>query len=175
MSKVGPTTRKVTKEKDDKKGIEAAFKAADDAMKKGDINAYAALADFPITMITDDSAGNATVSPADHDAFVKMMGPAMNMPKDMKMSAKHNISLLSDNLAVVVDENTMTMGKVKATWKSEEVMVQKDGKWLFKTMTEAGWGDLMKAGAAEAAPAAPAAAPAAAKPAAAPAPAPAKK
>src|SRR3954471_13404896 len=44
MTKVGPMSRKVTKE--DKKGVDELYKSVEDAMKKGDINAFADLADF---------------------------------------------------------------------------------------------------------------------------------
>ena len=36
----------------------------------------------------------------------------------------------------------MSMGKVKGKWKSMSVLTLKDGKWKFKEMSEAGWGDM---------------------------------
>src|SRR5829696_4600227 len=54
-SKVGPMSRKVTKE--DKKGIDELYKAAEDSMKKGDVTAFADLVDFPAIMLSDDSKG----------------------------------------------------------------------------------------------------------------------
>ena len=43
MTKMGPMSRKVTKE--DKKGVDELYKAIEDGMKKGDVNAMADLVD----------------------------------------------------------------------------------------------------------------------------------
>jgi hypothetical protein len=50
--------------------------------------------------------------------------------------------VLTDSLAQVVSEYSMTMGGHKMSWKSSELLVRKNGKWLIKTMTEGGWGDM---------------------------------
>jgi hypothetical protein len=175
MSKVGPMSRPVTKQ--DKKGIDELYKAFEDAMKKGDINAAADLVDFPIVMLTDDSKGVAKVQNTTREQWIAIFAPfVQNMPKDMKMSTKHTPTFLSDTLAVSVEQNGMQMGKMKGKWNAMSVLTQVDGKWKFKQMAEAGWGDMAPpTPAAAAAPAAakPVAAAAPVKPAAAPAGAPA--
>src|SRR6266545_6402745 len=50
---------KVKSEQADKKEILALFKSMEMAEKKGDLNAAAALVDFPVLMVTDDSKGQA--------------------------------------------------------------------------------------------------------------------
>ena len=37
----------------------------------------------------------------------------------------------------------MAMGKQKSEWKSHSLVVNKDGKWMFKEMVEGGWGGNM--------------------------------
>jgi hypothetical protein len=135
---------KVTKE--DKKGVDDMYKAMEENMKKGDVEASAAMIDFPVLMVTDSSAGATMADMYDRAKWVATMKPAMeNMPKDAKWTNKHKAEFLSDNLASVIEEHTMTMGKVKSTWKSHSLLVKKDGKWMQKSMTEGGWGDMMGA------------------------------
>lgn len=141
MSKMGPMSRKVTKE--DKKGVEALYKAVEESMKKGDVNAFADLVDFPAIMLSDDSKGETKHFLTTREQFVTMMKPMFeNMPKDMKVKHKQTPHFLSDDLAVSIEETDMTMGKIKGKWKSMSVLTLKDGKWKFKEMAEAGWGDM---------------------------------
>jgi hypothetical protein len=143
MSKVGPMSRPVTKEKEDKKGVDDLYKAMEDAWKKGDVAALAENVDFPVIMLSDDSAGKAVHFAATRDQWIDMMkGFVANMPKDVKMTNKHTAHFLSDDLGVVVEETSMAMGKVKGKWKGFSVVTNKDGKWKVKEMSEAGWGDM---------------------------------
>jgi uncharacterized protein (TIGR02246 family) len=151
MTKMGPMSRKVTKE--DKKGVDAVYAAMEASMKKADVNAFADLMDFPVMMVTDDSKGVESHSEVNREQFVQMMTPFMKEPpKGMTETHKHNARFLSDTLAMVDEDTSMTMGKTKGAWKSESMLVMKDGKWKVKAMVEAGWGD-MKPPAAAAAPA----------------------
>jgi hypothetical protein len=141
MTKVGPLSRKVTKE--DKKGVADLYKAVEDSMKKGDINAFADLADFPVLMLSDDSKGQVQHFAATREQFIELMKPMMtHSPAEMKnMKHKHTAHFLSDDLAVTIEEATLT-GKVKGTWKSMAVLTLKDGKWKFKELAEEGCGDM---------------------------------
>jgi hypothetical protein len=85
------------------------------------------------------------------------------MPKDMKMASKHAPTFLSDTLAVSVEQNSMQMGKMKGKWAAMSVLTLVDGKWKFKEMAEAGWGDMPAPGATKPAAGAPTTKPAAAK------------
>ena len=153
MSKMGPMSRPVTKE--DKKGIDALYKAFEDAMKAGDVNAAAALVDFPVIMLSDDSKGVAKSFNASREQWVGIFTPfATNKPKDLKMSGKHTPTFLSDTLAVSIEQNSMSAGKMKGKWNAMAVVTVVDGKWKFKQMAEAGWGDMPAAAPAAAAKAA---------------------
>jgi uncharacterized protein (TIGR02246 family) len=140
-SKVGPLSRKVTKE--DKKGVADLYKAAQEAMKKGDVNAFADLVDFPAIMLSDDSKGQVQSFNATREQLVEMMKPMFaGMPKDVTMKSKQTAHFLSDGLAVAIEENEMSGGKMKGKWKGMSVLTLKDGRWKFKQMAEAGWGDM---------------------------------
>jgi hypothetical protein len=142
---MGPMSRMVTKE--DKKGVDEMYKAMDAAWKARDINAAAALIDFPVFMATDNAKGEYMGGEWDKATWIAEMSKAMaGMPPDdagMKMTMKRTPHFLSDTLAVVVEETDMKMGKMKAKWKGYSVITKKGDKWMVKQMSEAGWGDVM--------------------------------
>jgi hypothetical protein len=141
MSKVGPLSRPVTKQ--DKKGIDDLYKAFEAAMMKGDVAAAADLCDFPIIMMSDTSTGGVKAFNASREKWTGIFSPMVtNRPKDLKMSGKHTPTFLSDTLAVTIEQNSMSAGKVKGKWNAMAVLVNVDGKWKFKQMAEAGWGDM---------------------------------
>jgi ketosteroid isomerase-like protein len=141
MSKMGPMSRPVTKQ--DKKGIDDTYKAFEDAMMKGDVNAAADLVDFPVIMMSDDSKGAVKSFNASREQWTAIFAPfATNRPKDMKMTNKHTPTFLSDTLAVSIEQTSMSAGKMKGKWNAMAVLAQVDGKWKFKQMAEAGWGDM---------------------------------
>ena len=172
--------KKVTKK--DTKGVDALYKSAEEAWKKGDLAAAEALHDFPVFMLTDNAAGATMGGEWSKEQWNQMMKPAFEgMSKDTKLTRKWKPTFVTDSIAFVEETNTMTPPKGKAeTWTTASIIVLKDGKWMFKAGAEGGWGDMpMPEKKAEAAPA-PAAQPgtktADAKPAAAqPAAQPAKK
>lgn len=140
MTKVGPMSRKVTKE--DKKGVSDTYKAWDEGWKKGDANALAELIEFPLIMMSDNSKGEEKHFEASREQFLAMAAGFANMPKDVKMTAKHSPTFISDSLVVSVNNDSMSMGKVKGSWHSFDVLTLKDGKWKFRQICEAGWGDM---------------------------------
>jgi ketosteroid isomerase-like protein len=141
MTKMGPLSRKVTRE--DKKGIDALYKATEDAWKKGDVNALADMVDFPVIMLSDDSKGEVKHFAATREQWMGMMQQfVQGMPKDAQMKHKQTAYFLSDDLAVAIEDHSMSMGKVKGSWKAMSVLTLRDGKWKFKEMAEAGWGDM---------------------------------
>jgi hypothetical protein len=151
MSKMGPLSRPVTKQ--DKKGIDDLYKAFEAAMMKGDVAAAADLVDFPVIMMSDDSKGVVKSFNASREQWVGIFTPfATNRPKDMKMSSKHTPTFLSDTLAVSIEQTSMSAGKMKGKYNAMAVVAVVDGKWKFKQMAEAGWGDMPSAPAAAAAP-----------------------
>ena len=144
--------RKVTKGAQDKKEIAALFRAMDEAGKKGDLEAAAALVDFPVLMVTDDSKGQAMGEAWTREQWVEVMKPFYEKPmKDMKVTHKPTVFLLSDSIASVNDVVTMTHGKKTMTARDSMILVRRDGKWKLKTMAESGWGDMMGQGAPQSA------------------------
>jgi hypothetical protein len=153
MSKMGPWSRKPADEGAVKKEVAAFFKAQDENEKKMDMNAMLDAIDFPVTMMTDDSKGVPKVEAWSRDQYEAMMkGMMAGMPKDMKVTHNPTVTVLSDSLVNVTDNFTMSMGKVKMSGRNLSVLVKRDGKWKWKVMGEAGWGDMPSPAAAPAAP-----------------------
>jgi len=131
--------------KKDTKGIEALYKQMDELAKKGDLEAMAALYDFPAYMMTDNSAGVVSADEWTKDKWMAVMKPAFeSMPKDVKHTVKPKPTFVSNSIAFVEEQNSKTVGKGKPeTWTSEAIVILKDGKWMFKGGAEGGWGDMM--------------------------------
>lgn len=143
MTKVGPMARKPTNEKQTKKEIQAFFKKVEELHKSGDMDAMFATVDFPVYMMTDDLKGVPEAKEYSREEYVAMMKPMYeNMPKDMKVTHKQTIFVLSDSLANVTDDFTMTMGKQKITGRNVTMLVKRDGQWKWKVMAEPGWGGM---------------------------------
>ncbi len=161
FTKMGPAARKPTNEKAVKKEIDEWFKKGDEIEAKHDMEGMVGRVDFPVYMATDDLKGMPEAKEYTKDAYIAMMKPFYeNMPKDSKTTHKPAVTVLSDSLAVVLDEFTMTMGKAKMSGKNSGLLVKKDGTWKWKSMVEAGWGGMDMAQASAAAPATKTAAPA---------------
>ncbi len=139
----GWVPRKVTKAEQDKKEITALFKAMENAAKAGNLEAAAALVDFPVLMVTDDSKGQASAEPWDREKWTEVMAPFYKPMPDMKVTHKPTIFLVTDSIASVGDESTMKMGAKTVTTRSTTLLIRRDGKWLVKSMAEGGWGDMM--------------------------------
>jgi uncharacterized protein (TIGR02246 family) len=141
----GWVPRKVAKEAADKKQIMALFKAMEEAGQKGDLEAAAALVDFPVLMVTDDSKGEAMSGAWTKEQWMQVMAPFYKKPmSDFKVTHKPIIFMVTDSLASVDDQQTMTMQGKKVATRTTTLLVRRGGKWLVKSMVEGGWGDSMK-------------------------------
>lgn len=142
MSTMGPWTRKAKNEAALKKEIADFLRLEDALMAKGDMEAMFARVHFPVFMATDNAQGAIEARTYSRDEYIAMMKPFFeNAPKDMKTLHKPTITLLSDSLAVVVDEFTMVQGKMRFGGKNMSLLAKIDGQWKFKSMVEAGWGN----------------------------------
>src|SRR6266545_5095761 len=138
---------KVTNASKDKQEIQTLLHGMDAASRTGDLDAAVALVDFPVMMMTDDSKGEAKGEPWSREQWTQVMKPFYDKPmKDVKITHKPTIFLLSDSLASVDDVCTMTMGGKTMTTRNSMFVIRKDGKWFVKAMAEGGWGDMVAAG-----------------------------
>jgi len=135
---------KVKNEAKDRQEIQALLRAMDAAAAAGDLAAAAALVDFPVTMLTDDSKGQAMGVAWSREQWIEVMKPFYEKPmKGMKVTHRPTVFLVSDSLASVDDVVTMTHGGKATTSRNSMFLVRRDGKWRAKMMAEGGWGDMM--------------------------------
>ena len=135
---------KVTNAAKDKQEIQALLHTMEAAGKSGDLDAAAALVDFPVTMLTDNSKGDGMGEAWSREQWTQVMKPFYDKPmKDVKVTHKPQIFLLSDSLASVDDVCTMTTGAKTVTTHNSSFVIRRDGKWRVKAMAEGGWGDTM--------------------------------
>jgi hypothetical protein len=148
LSKMGPGARKPTNEKQTRKEVEEFFKKQEEYGRTGNFEAMVASTDFPLYMATDDLKGVPEAREFSREEYVAMMRPFYeNMPKDLKMTHKPTVTVLSDSLVIVTDDFTMTLGKQKVTGKNATLLVKRDGQWKWKSMIEAGYGGMSPPGA----------------------------
>ena len=142
MTQMGPWTRMPANEAKLRKEVEAFFKEEDAIMKRGDFDAALARIDFPIFMATDNRKGIPEAETYDRQTYTEMMRPMFQQtPKDMKVTHKPNITVLSDSLATFTDDFTVTTGGKKMSGRNAGLLVKRDGEWKWKAFYEAGWGD----------------------------------
>jgi uncharacterized protein (TIGR02246 family) len=139
----GWTPKKAMKEGQDRKEIAALIRAMDAAGRKGDLAAAAALVDFPVLMVTDDSKGEGSAVEWSREQWTQVMEPFYKQPMTGKVTHKPIIFLASDSLATLNDTVTLVMGKKAMTSRNTTLLIRKNGKWLVKSMMEGGWGDMM--------------------------------
>lgn len=137
--------KKITpaQEKQARQQIQAVFKKMEQAAQKGELDSAVALVDFPVLMLTDTKAGDAVGEPWEEEQWRKVMTPFYEKPmKDMRVTHNPKVFLVTEALASVDDDWTMTMGKTKTTGRSSSLLVRKGGEWKVKAMVEGGWGDM---------------------------------
>lgn len=133
---------KIAHEQQDRKEIQALMQRFDEAGTKGDIELALSQLDFPVLMVTDDAKGQAVADAWTREQWKERMAPAFSRPmKDAKITHKYTVFLLSDALANVTDEWSMTAAGKKRSARAASIVVRRDGKWLVKSMMEPGWGD----------------------------------
>ncbi|MBZ4422947.1 hypothetical protein [Myxococcus sp. RHSTA-1-4] len=147
MSKMGPWTRKPTNESKTRKEVEAFIKEEDAIMKRRDFQASLERVDFPIFMATDNSKGIPSAESYERQKYSEMMKPFFDqMPADMQVNHKLDITVLSDSMVSYTDTYTATMEGKKRNGRSAGLLVKREGQWKWKAFFEPGWGDEQPAG-----------------------------
>jgi hypothetical protein len=112
---------------------------------RGDVEAMADTAFFPITVVTNDSTGEGVTQQWDRGTFVRSMRAAMDGElSDLSMENRRRPTFLNRDLAVVVTDSTVTAAGQVQHLRYADVMVRSAGAWRFTSMIQAGWGDGLK-------------------------------
>ena len=122
------------------------FARYDAHVRRSDTDAMADMALFPLIVMTNDSAGECVTQEWDRETFVQAM--AMNTdgadPSDMEFVNEREPVFLNSDLAVVVTNSRVTMSGEEQHMRYVDIMAKRDGEWRFKSMIQAGWGDMLK-------------------------------
>jgi len=132
----------VKAEAKDRKELQALLRRMEAAGKKGDLEAGAALIDFPVLMITDDAKGEASGESWTRERWLEVMKPFYAKPMEGEMKQRPTFFLVTDSLATASVEWKMTAGGKTTSGRNALVLVRKGGEWKVKAMMEGGWGDL---------------------------------
>ena len=129
----------------DEADLLAWFAEYDALASRNDVEAMADTALFPITVITNDSAGNGVAQVWDRATFVQSMKAAMaGELADVTMENRRQPTFLYKDLAVVVTDSTVTIGDRVQHLRYADVMVKSAGSWKFASMIQGGWGDMLR-------------------------------
>lgn len=123
-------------------GLLAWFAEYDAHVVKGDVEAMADMALFPLVVMTNDSAGECVAQDWDRATFVQAMGMATGGAP--RLQNQRTPVFLGPDLAVVVTNTTVTTGDEVAHMRYVDIMAKTGGRWRFKSMVQAGWGDMMR-------------------------------
>ncbi|MFF5228955.1 hypothetical protein [Dactylosporangium sp. NPDC000521] len=120
------------------------FAAYDALAERGDVEGMADVALFPLTVTTNDSAGECVTQQWDRATFVQAMRAAVGEPRPRLDNQRQPVFLNAD-LAVVVTDSTVTTGEQVLHMRYVDVMAKTGGEWRFTSMIQAGWGDMLRA------------------------------
>ena len=136
----GPWARRVETNEKDKKEIEDFLSASDALRWASDLEGFMNKVDFPVYVMTDDQGGEILAKQYSKSAFEKAMRPFwVYTPKEWRFKRRPQITMLSLNMASVLDEPTVTAAGKNLSGKVALLLVKKQGTWKWKSMFEPGW------------------------------------
>ena len=124
----------------DTAGLLEWFGRYDELARRNDVEAMADTARFPLTVTTNDSAGECVTQQWDRGMFVR----AMDTSGAAALVNHREPVFLNRDLAVVVTNTTMTDKDQTHHMRYVDVMAKVGGGWRFTSMIQAGWGDMLK-------------------------------
>lgn len=118
---------------EDSESVLAWFAEWDALAVRKDVEGMADMALFPINAVTDGAAES-----WDRERFLRDMGATLG-DGDVKMESVRTPIFLNANLVFVVTDATITVGEYEQVVRYGDLLVKKDGRWLFQTMAQGGW------------------------------------
>lgn len=130
----------------DTKGLMDWFAKYQSHVIKNELDEMAAMAIFPLAVVTDDSDGNYVSQDWDVATFKQAMDLTSQGVDLATISIENNRNpiFLGENLAVVITDAITTIAGEAKQSRYVDIMVKQDGVWKYKSMIQAGWGDMLK-------------------------------
>lgn len=106
----------------------------------------AALAAFPLNVLTDDSTGTPWYGQWDREEYVRTMRQVRGDETggEVSFESVRTPFFLSGTLAVVFSRSTMTVDGHSHQLDYADVLVREKDGWRFQTMLQPGWGDMLR-------------------------------
>jgi hypothetical protein len=104
----------------------------------------AALIEFPLLVVSDDSRGEAVAITWTRERWLEAMGPISGPLPGVAVEHRPSVFLLSDAIAVVTDEQTVTRRGRSLPGRLSLVLLRTSAGWRVKSILEAGWGEMMR-------------------------------
>ncbi|MFD7653455.1 nuclear transport factor 2 family protein [Actinosynnema sp. NPDC059797] len=118
---------------EDVAGVLAWFEEWDALAVAKDVEAMAGMALFPVNAVTDGSA-----QAWDRERFLRDMEANLG-GGDVKMESVRTPHFVNADLVFVITDATITAGDFSQVVRYGDLLVKRDGKWLFQTMVQGGW------------------------------------
>ncbi|RDI18307.1 hypothetical protein DFR72_119101 [Lentzea flaviverrucosa] len=106
------------------------FAKWDELAVKGDVEAMADMALFPVNTVTDGSATS-----WDRETFLKEMGAQLG--GEVQMESTRTPHFINDNLVFVITDGTIN----GITVRYGDLLTKVGGEWKFQTMAQGGWAE----------------------------------
>ncbi|MBP2478220.1 hypothetical protein JOF53_007092 [Crossiella equi] len=126
---------------EDVRGVLDWFDAYDRAAKEVAVARMADMALFPINVISTDESGNASAGSWTREVFIQRWTEILGSGGDVQMESVRTPHFVSAELVFVVSDATFTAEGFTQTVRYGDLLVKRDGRWLFQTMVQGGWGE----------------------------------
>ena len=123
------------------------FERYDAHSATGRLEQMAAMADFPINLVTDGSKGDAWSGQWNREEFLAVMAKAVgDGSQEMVFTSTRVPHFLTAAMVIVFTDATVRAAGQSHRMRYADILVKKDGRWLFQTMAQGGWADMLTAG-----------------------------
>ncbi|MFC6090896.1 nuclear transport factor 2 family protein [Saccharothrix lopnurensis] len=118
---------------EDVAGVLAWFAQWDALAVAKDVEGMADLALFPVNAVTEGSA-----QAWDRERFLRDMAASLG-DGEVGMESVRTPHFVSADLVFVITDATITAGDFSQVVRYGDLLVKRDGEWLFQTMVQGGW------------------------------------
>jgi hypothetical protein len=125
----------------DLKSVEDWFAEYDGLVALGDVARMADMALFPLNVVSDNPGADGAAAQWTREQFMDAMSHVVAGAGDMRMESDRTPVFLTEQLVLVITSAKFTLGEHTDSVRYADLLVKKDGKWLFQTMVQGGWGD----------------------------------
>lgn len=123
----------------DRADVLAWFAQYDDLVGRGDLDAMADRAVFPINEVTDDAEGHALIKDCDRATFLTQMEQVVGDGGGVEMTSTRHPVFLAPGLCFVVTDAEFTVDGRTTTMRYGDLLVRTAEGWRFQTMVAGGW------------------------------------